>query len=128
MTLSNGGLTVNPNWTTGYAVIRSSISKTSGLLYAEFAVGAAPAQSSFFFGLASAGIDIHNYIGATNYGGCSSTYAIYGGASSGFTSNFQATNVVPQANDVVSIAVNFTTGSIWLAQNNVWLRRRQLIP
>jgi hypothetical protein len=120
MTLSNGGLTVAPGTIPAWTSIRSSISKTSGKLYVEFLNTHVVSLGQFILGLASSGISLTVPLGQSNY---SVGLALNGAgtlASTGFTSNYSSPHVVPAINDVWALAIDFTTGNIWLAQNNVW--------
>ena len=85
MTLSNGGLTVTPNGPGSWKSIRSSIGKTSGKLYVEFAVSAlVDAGTNTLIGLASSGFNAGDYLGSSNYSeGLRPTITTY--ASAGFT-------------------------------------------
>ena len=66
MTVSNGGLTltVTSVGSSSFAIVRNSISKTSGKLYIEFAssTGGGVVQ----LGVASAGVNIGSYLGNSN--------------------------------------------------------------
>jgi hypothetical protein len=119
LTLSNGGLTVASkagNWFT----VRNTISKTSGKLYVEFLVNTVTTPGNDIFGLANAGFSIvgGNYLGAANYSGGIADSANY--VSAGFVSNYSVTQY-PVTADVWALAVDFAAGSVWVAQNNVWL-------
>ena len=120
MTLSNGGLTVTPASATAFQTVRGSIGKTSGLLYVEFAAGAAFTSGNVNLGFASSGFNIAGYLGQTNYS--AGLYPYQGGAdvSSGFTANYGTAANAIGATDVIAFAINFTTGAIWMAVNNVW--------
>ena len=118
MTLTNGGLTVTPSGVAAWQSLRSSISKSSGKLYAEFAVDGSLTVITEFFGLASASFNPGSYLGSSTYSG--GTYPDGGNqVSAGFTSN-----LIPSfstlANCVIGIAVDFSAGSMWLALNNTW--------
>ena len=115
MTLSNGGLTVAAN-TGGWASIRNTVSHTSGKAYIEF-LGNVVSGATDLFGLANAGFVSNTYLGAANY-----SVGLYnsGNQASGFTMNY-AIPQVPAINDVWALAVDFTAGRVWIAQNNVWL-------
>ena len=121
MTLSNGGLTVVASNSAAWQTVRGTISKTAGKLYVEFA-GAAPLSSNVnLFGVASSGIDVTKNIGGSNYsGGPLPGYAL-NEVSAGFTSNYAPPHIQPHVGDVWALAVDFTAGNIWIAQNNVWL-------
>ena len=118
MTLSNGGKTVTPSGAASWQTLRGSISKTSGKLYVEFATDPTYANGQPYIGLANAGFDITHYLGAVNY---SAGIAYQSTAvSAGFTSNY-STLQYQVANDVWAMAVDFATGSVWIAKNNVWI-------
>ena len=121
ITLSNGNLTATPGPGGGWQTIRNTASKTSGLLYVEFKAGGGNQYNTF--GLASAGITVTADLGLSNYS-CGITLSNNATiVSSGFTANITAVGAVytPVAGDVVALAVNFTTGQIWIAYNNAWL-------
>lgn len=118
MTLTNGGLTFAPT-TTANGSIRGTVSKTSGKLYVEFLANATNSADYIYWGLASSGftatgalLGTSNYSGGVRYGTTS--------VSTGFTANYYV-QPVPAVNDVISLAIDFMAGSIWVAQNNVWL-------
>ena len=116
MTLTNGGLTVNP--TINNRSIRGTNSKTSGKLYVEFKANASYASDYITWGLASAGFNISGAVGTSNYSG--GIFWSSNNVSAGFTSNY-TTAPVPGAGDVMALAVDFSAGSIWIALNNLWL-------
>ena len=122
MTLSNGGLTLDPSTmaTGSWKSIRSTVGKTSGKLYIEFSESGVLAGTLFLIhGSGSSEMDPTRRLGSTIY-----STGIWVGAtnyvSAGFTSNYSST--LPQCvqNDVFALAVDFTTGGIWVAKNNVW--------
>ena len=114
MTLTNGGLTVTNGST--YETIRSSVGQTSGKIYVEFLAVATSGNDTF--GLASAGFTSTSQLGTSAYsGGVAFNNNL---VSAGFSSHYTTTKF-PAAGDVWAIAVDFTAGSMWLAQNNVWL-------
>ena len=120
MTLSNGGLTVTPS-ASGYQSIRGTISRTSGKYYAEFLVVAAPlASNGWALGLANAAFGPTSYLGASG-----SSAGIFGSGNQ-LTAGFVATagglgSIIPSVGDVWSIAVDLTSGNLWIGQNNTWL-------
>ena len=118
MTLSNGGLTVTPSGAGSWQSIRSSVSKTSGKLYAEFKGVAPLSASTEIFGLASSSASIASYLGGSTYS--VGLYNAGSQASAGFTLNY-AIPPIPAANDVWALAVDFAAGSVWISQNGVWL-------
>ena len=119
MVLTNGGLTVTPSGVASWQSIRSSISKTTGKLYIEFFLPGVVSSSNQLFGLASVGFNPVGLLGLNNYSG-----GMWPGASnyvtSGFTSNYNTTLGAPTQGDVWALAVDFTVGNLWLAQNNIW--------
>ena len=118
-TLTNGGLTVAYSGAANWASIRTSISKTSGKLYIEFYLSTA-SGGILMQGLASAGFDITQYLGATNYSAGLDAGQGLNFVSSGFTSNYAVAPTNFVSGDVWALAMDFAAGSIWLAQNNVW--------
>ena len=121
MTLTNGGLTVTPSGGSGYQSIRNSISKTSGKLYIELSCPAGTTGYNWFFGLASAGFNPVGQLGQTNYS-VGMWIETANPVSAGFTSNYTSSlpDYVAPLGVVYAIAVDFTAGSIWIADNNVW--------
>ena len=121
MTLSNGGLTVTPSLAT-WNSIRSSISNTTGKLYVEFYNTAIVSNNNIMLGLASSGFNIGSYLGSSNYSCAlwpSSTNTI---PSTGFAAGAAWTGgITPAQNDTWALAVDFSAGKMWLAQNNIWL-------
>ena len=118
MVLSNGGLTVDYPGAANWISIRSSIGKTAGKLYVEFYVSTSTA-GQVFFGLASSSFVITDNLGTTAYSlGIAPFFA--SSNTVGFSFNYQAASVFPQMNDVWALAVDFTAGLFWFAQNNVW--------
>ena len=116
MTLTNGGLTVTKTGG-GWASIRNNINKNAGKLYVEFFLNS-NTSGYLMLGLASAGFDPTSYLGASAYSG--GIYATQNFVSSGFTSNYTNNLSGPVTNDVWALAIDFTAGSIWVAQNNIW--------
>jgi hypothetical protein len=118
MTLSNGGLTVTDPTGGGWTSIRSSISRTTGKLYVEILVNASNNNGLSIIGLASAGFNPTGNLGASTY----SAGIVHDGnyVSAGFISNYNVPQY-PITNDVWALAVDFAAGSVWVAQNNVWL-------
>ena len=120
MTLSNGGLTVTASPSLAKALntsIRGTISKTSGKLYVEFLYIQAGAGNDLV-GLADAGFSSSGALGSSIYS--EGTGYLTTAVSSGFTTNY-STALYPANTDVFAVAVDFATGKIWLAKNNVWL-------
>ena len=120
MTLSNGGLTVTPGSNVGWTSIRSTISQTSGKLYVEFSNSVAMSLFNVIFGFASSGISLTGALGQSNY---SVGLALNGAGtlvSTGFSDNYACARITPSINDVFALAIDFTAGQLWIAQNNNW--------
>jgi hypothetical protein len=118
MTLTNGGLTVTPQSASVWATVRSSISRSSGKLYAEFAADAAAGFQFQALGLASSGFVISDHLGTTNYSAGTWPGNI-NYVSPGFVSLYvHNPSITPSV--VIGIAVDFTAGNIWFSSNNVW--------
>ena len=124
MTLTNGGLTVTPGATGIWNALRSTTSKSSGKLYFEVSNSVAATGWEFSVGLANAGIVLSGgsgALGASNYSiGIITLTAI--NVSSGFTANYtpNGPDWTPPAGTVFGLAIDFTAGQIWFADNNVW--------
>src|SRR4029077_12454477 len=121
MTLSNGGLTVTASPSLAKALntsIRGTVSKTSGKVYIEFLYNSLAGNGNHSHGLASSGFIISGALGSSNYS--AGAGYIQTPVSSGFTSNYTVANY-PVDNDVMALAIDFTSGKMWYAQNNVWL-------
>ena len=119
MTLSNGGLTVTAT-TSVWQSIRGTVSQTSGKRYIEFLCAVTETVPNNGFGIASSSFVATNYLSTSNYS--SGAYLGSGSAlgSSGFTVNAGFSIVGAVVNDIIQIAVDLTTGSLWLGVNNVW--------
>jgi hypothetical protein len=120
MTLTNGGLTVTSNPVGGvWGTVRTTVSHATGKVYIEFLCGSPPSDDRLFFGLASSGFSSADYLGDSNYSGgiypANANYNI-----DGFTQNYEI-SVDISPNDVFALAVDFAVGSVWIAQNGVWL-------
>ena len=120
MTLSNGGLTVTPSGAASWQSIRSSTSKTSGAVYVEFANSVANGNS-LVFGLASSSFVITSFLGSSAYSAGMAANGAGTLVSAGFTLNYTMPVQSLNSTDVWAIAVDFSAGRVWLAQNNVWL-------
>ena len=124
MTLTNGGLTVRQNASVANTSIRGTNSQAAGKVYVEFLAGVTNVGNERI-GVASSGFNIGGQIGQSNYSG-GYAYAALGGlvepriGSAGFTTNY-TTTLFPTNNDVWALAVDFGSGNIWLAINNVWI-------
>ena len=126
MTLTNGGLTVTPSTAGGYQTVRGTLSNTAGKFYIEFNMTGGALNGSVGdpeFGIATAGFSPLDYIGHNPVSAGTFTGATQlnpTNPTADFTSNYLS-NVTPSLNDVFAIAVDFSSGKYWLAQNNVWL-------
>jgi hypothetical protein len=122
LTLSNGGLTVTQTTAASWAMIRSTISKSSGKLYVEFSTSAA-VSPYMMVGLADAGAanGVVSFPGFTPYGGSLQTANNGFQRSAGFTPVTTGNIGAVAANDVLAIAIDFTAQQFWIAQNNVWV-------
>jgi hypothetical protein len=120
MALSNGGLTVAPT-TTSWSSIRTTISQSSGKLYVEFKNGPTDATGAMMIGAGSSSMDIGTYLGNSSYGFGFFVDAgnIFINMGAGAVENY-GTSQTPAANDVWALAIDLTSGKVWLAQNNVW--------
>ena len=125
MTLTNGGLTVTPGTIGNANAIRSTTSKTSGKVYVEFSNSVAAANWEFSIGLASAGITLTGGSGALGFSNYSfgietlTTVTV----SAGFTANYTPNGPdwqPPAGTDIWALAIDFTAGTVWFADNNVW--------
>ena len=121
LTLSNGGLTVALTQPTAYRSVRGTVSQTAGKYYIEFLANTT-ALAETGFGFASSSFIATNYLGASAYslGAYNVADQNIGSPSGDFTSIYSVSNIKAVANDVWAIAVDFTAGKFWLAQNNVW--------
>ena len=122
MTLSNGGLTVSRERAMPMRTsIQGTISKTAGKYYVEFANSVTTTSFTWALGLASSGFNVLGNLGNANY---SAGMLIQTGnvVSPGFTSNYVSglPDYLPPAGTVFALAVDFTAGSVWVADNNVW--------
>ena len=132
MTLTNGGLTVTAG-PGSYQSVRGTNGQTTGKVYVEFAMTGGLINASIgdpAFGLASASFTPTNYLGASDYSmGCFSgaggtiitQYQNFGSPSSAFVSNYTVGGIFSHVDDVWAMAVDLSSGKIWLAQNNVWI-------
>ena len=119
-TLSNANLTASYTGGAGWTTLRTTIGKTSGMLYVEFSTASTLPSQDIMFGLASnSTFNIHSYPGSSNYS-CAFECVGANFVSSGFTSNITMPALTIVANDVIALAVDFTNGKVWLAYNNVW--------
>jgi hypothetical protein len=118
MTLTNGGLTVTTTENGVWGTIRNTISHTSGKVYVEFSLVGVDIYNYIMFGLGSAGMAATVQLGTSLYS--AGLFNIGNLVTTGFTSN-HGVLMVPTAGDVWALAVDFSAGSVWIAQNNVWL-------
>lgn len=119
-TLSNGGLTVATS-VASWNSLRGTSSKTSGKLYVEILMNAAPSTTQWcLLGFASSSFAIGSYLGTSNYSmGFQPHYSWAGSA--GFNAGNVGSMPNPATNDVWGLAIDFAAGNIWVAQNNTWL-------
>ena len=119
MTLSNGGLTATGSGATNYETVRGSAGKASGKLYVEFKLTTA-STNTIFWGVADAGFNPASFLGNNSISAGTQPGACYdsgGGFVAGTTVPGATT---PAINDVWALAVDFTAGLVFIAQNNVW--------
>ena len=118
MTLSNGGLTVtNTTPAVQWSSVRNTISKTSGKVYIEFRCNVIGNNNLVTVGLGSAGFVPTGQLGSSSYS--VGIFYTNWNNSAGFTVNYQFAHWV-LAGDVFGLAVDFATGSMWIAINGVW--------
>ena len=117
-TISNGGLTVK-GITGQWNTTRTTVGKTSGKLYVEFLINAKAGDYDLFGLAAGGGVSLVSVLGNNNgiSTGVNPPVQIFG--SGGFVPMYNDTRV-PAANDVWALAVDFSSSSMWIAQNNVW--------
>ena len=123
MTLTNGGLTVDLNsLPSTWKSIRGSISHTTGKYYVEFLNWPTNAASEIGFGFADAGFVAGSFLGSTPYSFGSFNFSDndIGNPTANYTMHYFVTGIKAGANDVWALAVDFNTGNVWVAQNNVW--------
>ena len=119
MTLSNGGLTVTSTVSGAYKSVRGSIGNSSGKVYVEFLANAVMAVGYDMFGAASSSFDSTKGLGSNPI-----SFGLQQGASydsSGYFGFNYSYSPYPATNDVWALAIDFTAGLIWIAQNNVWV-------
>ena len=122
MTLTNAGLTVAGSPVGTWKSIRNTTSKSSGKLYIEFLNTVTMTSGNVVFGLASSGFNSSGIISSSTYSGGVAFNSGGTLVSAGFTAgSYTAITTIPAANDVVALAVDFTTGHAWLARNNSWI-------
>jgi hypothetical protein len=119
MALTNSGRDVTYSGAANWQAIRGSVSKTSGKLYVEFYISTATA-GQVFFGLADAGLNVGDAVGASSNSGGVGSFFGTNYVSGAFTGNHGSSSGTPQPGDVWALAVDFTAGSFWIARNNVW--------
>jgi hypothetical protein len=110
---------VGATWKSGVA----SMGVTSGKYYFEYTITARSASSNFYLGVAGS-----TYTGFASYlGRTSDSWAFqWNGASSVKTNNDVSTTVSTagsiSVNDVIQVAIDLNTGSIWWGRNNTWVQ------
>jgi hypothetical protein len=123
VTLSNGNLTFDHG--SGSAgttrAARSSIGKSSGLLYFEITTNAGmEAGNNLSFGLANSSASLANQVGmadANGWGFYSVDGKIYNnGSGTAYKGSAWANGV-----NVFGVAVNFTTGKFWISIGGTWV-------
>lgn len=122
-TYSDGNLAylngVSATWKSGVA----SMGATSGKYYFEYTVTAVSSSSNFYLGVAGS-----TYNGFASYlGRTSDSWAFqWNGASSVKTNNDVSTTVSTagsiSVNNVIQVAIDLGTGSIWWGRNNTWVQ------
>lgn len=122
-TYSDGNLAylngVNATWKSGVA----SMGVTSGKYYFEYTIAAVSNSSNFYLGVAGS-----TYNGFASYlGRTSDSWAFqWNGASSVKTNNDVSTTVSTagsiSVNNVIQVAIDLGTGSIWWGRNNTWVQ------
>ena len=122
MTLSNGGLTVTGPSPAAWGTVRGSVGRTAGKLYVRFCLINTASQNWFMFGLASSGFNSVGNLGNSNYSAGIWPDANNYISPAGFTNNHNSnvTSGSPVQNDILALAVDFATGGVWIALNNVW--------
>lgn len=120
VTLTNGDLTAEAV-NSGYYGVRSTTSKTWGLLYAEFLVVSGTNNAGPEIGIATASASLTNYIGSSSlswgyFFGMGDTTAKkqYNGSITSYGSGFGA------ANDILMLAVDLSQNKIWAGKNGAW--------
>jgi hypothetical protein len=110
---------VGATWKSGVG----SMGATSGKYYFEYTVTAVSSSSNFYLGVAGS-----TYTGFASYlGRTSDSWAFqWNGASSVKTNNDTSTTVSTagsiSVNDVIQIAIDLNTGSLWWGRNNTWVQ------
>jgi hypothetical protein len=120
MTLSNGGLTVVGSGVASWLSIRSSISKSSGKLYIELYTSVDITNDNVVMGMADLAFSADSIVGTsgTSFGCAFNNF--FNGGTSGFTVH-SGLNAASNSGDVIGIAIDFATGSVWFALNDVWV-------
>ena len=126
MVLSSDGLTVTitpASLHNAWQILRGSASKSAGKLYVELSTPTGMGIT-FHQGMANGTVDINSYLGASlasfgwNPGNGGGSMFTNGFVTGGFTVAVPST--APVANDVIGMAVDFTTHKVWVSKNNVW--------
>lgn len=120
VTLTGGNLTaeaVNSN----YYGVRSTTSKTWGLLYAEFLVVSGTNNAGPEIGIATASASLTNYIGSSSLAwgyffgmGDTTSKKQYNGSITAYGNGFGAVN------DLLMLAVDLNQNKIWAGKNGAW--------
>lgn len=114
-TLSNGNLTaVYTNY--GTAHIRSTLARSSGLLYFE---AVTTTSSDAGIGLSDASSNLSGMLGGDGHGWAWEPGTI-GGSEKRAGGASSAYGTTPSGGGVVGIGMNFTTGNMFAAYGNVW--------
>ena len=115
-TLTNGGLTYANN-SILYKTIRGTVSRSSGKYYVEFLANVTGGNNQH--GLANSTFNIGAEVGVTPIsGGVGYNGGYVNGG--GFVTNY-AQDGYANPGDVVSLAVDFIAGNVWIAFNNGWV-------
>ena len=122
-TLDSVALTLSGPSGSGWSSVRTSNPKSSGLWYIEFACVVAGSGVLYGFGAASSSfvpaLNGGQYLGSSSYSGGVFANGL-AEASTGFaTGSGTLPGVDAAAGDVFGLLINFTTGKIWIAKNNL---------
>jgi hypothetical protein len=120
MTLSNGGLTAAYGAATGWNTIRGSKSLSSGKVYFELLNTATPSNIAVALGMADNGAGIATTYLSANPISMGAFGNVTQAGTSGIVFNYGMTGFGLVNGDVFGIAVDLTSGKLWIARNNVW--------